>query len=387
MAWKWPVITPGHDYKTQGVQYMSVFKPHHLRICILSSHASPFCSRPTTSGLCVCSASLPRWGHALIREKHFERKEGFAVGYSPPGLRKAYSEILSPTHRFSWRLCTRLIRQGTGKTLWKPWRMGSCTSDRAGAELQGQTCVSHGSHPAPADHHHDASTINSCSTHTEETGGLTTGVAADPLLPAAGRRKAPSLFPHPLRLAALFPHSVLTLHWLSLPSHHPAPLQGSGLSKQQRKYWAVFFSWIAFPHISHCKAAGRGHEEHQPKGSSRTRPLGAGRRKMETPHQWQAVKLFNTCFWAISGASGKIWQQLESFSLKTIPKQTKHPTQHPQNKTPRKQSHQQGESWAVHCSSQMPHKPLNLTAFCSSRGVRPRIIHQWHFLMLCHFTE
>lgn len=110
-------------------------------------------------------------------------------------------------------------------------------------------------------------------------------MAADPPLPAAVRRKAPSLSPPSPKLAGLFPCSVLTLHRLFLPLCCPAAPQGTNPLKQQKKHWDIFSSWIDFPLLSHREAAGRGCEECWPKGS-------CGRRKGENGNSVSAC--YNT---------------------------------------------------------------------------------------------
>lgn len=111
-------------------------------------------------------------------------------------------------------LCASLLSQGTGKTLWKPPKDGLGHLEQSSGRIQ--RLDAHPMYLPPCTHHAwkptgtGASTMNLHPPYTKKTGGLTTSIATDPLLPAAGR-KAPSLFLPPPKLAAPFPCSLLTL--------------------------------------------------------------------------------------------------------------------------------------------------------------------------------
>lgn len=146
-------------------------------------------------------------------------------------------------------LCTSLSSQGTGKTLWKSPKDRLVHLERSSGRIQRpDACPTYlppsircASKPTGT----RAPTINFHSTHahTQKTGGLTTDMAVDPSLPAAGRRKAPSLFPPPPQnwqpwspALPLNLHPPCSRHGLSLPLHRPAAPQGTDSLKQQKKH-------------------------------------------------------------------------------------------------------------------------------------------------------
>lgn len=231
---------------------MPVFNPWHWLICILSSHASSFRGCPA-SGLCVCSASPSSWDHALSKENYFKRKEGLAVGYLPPGLRKAYSHILSPTHRFSWMTCANLLSQGTGKTLWKLPKDGLVHLDLSLGGFQ-RPNISPTYLPFSTHHDlwaHSASTINF---HSTLQGGRRTDHrhGCRPITACCWEAKSSSPLIPPTKLEILVPCSApqpppySSCRRLSLRSQFLTTPQSTNSLKQQKKHWAISSPGLLF---------------------------------------------------------------------------------------------------------------------------------------------
>lgn len=124
--------------------------------------------------------------------------------------------------------------------------------------------------------------------------------------------------------------------------------------------------------IFHSFLTGRQLEEGV-RSAGQREAVGEGRGKMETPSA-PAITLFNTCCGAIPEASGKIQQQLQSFSPRITTKKHTHKTKNPMQTVP-PTGIKTRSSPCVTCASQMPYKPLGPTFLPSLRDIRPTNTH------------
>lgn len=175
------------------------------------------------------------------------------MGYSPLGLRKAYSQILSPTHRFYWMLCASLLSQGTGKTLWKPLKDGLVRLEWSSSKIQRPdvcpTCLLPSVHHAWKPTGNCASPTNFHSIHTEKTGGVTIGHGCRPTTACCCEEKGPFPFsstPQTGRpLPLLCPHPPRAAPALVLPSCSTR-YQPTKAAEETLRYF-FFLDWFSTP--------------------------------------------------------------------------------------------------------------------------------------------